>query len=117
MEQGKTSFSKLQVRNNLKDKYKINDYKNTFPVTYIAFDIIYENKDLTNLEIIKRKKILETYNDTKYFVKSRIFNDGIKLFDLIKKQGLEGIVAKQKKSKYFPNKRRNVDFLRFFNSF
>ena len=40
-----------------------------------------------------------------YFIKSRIYDNGIKLFKIICKNNIEGIVAKKKNSKYYPGKR------------
>jgi len=101
MDKNKISFEKLKSRMNTKRKDKIVEYKNSLPVTFICFDIIYENKDLSSLPLIKRKKILNKYKDNDYFVKSRIYDNGIKLFNIITKQELEGIVAKKKDSKYY----------------
>ena len=105
MDKNKISFEKLKSRMNTKRKDKIVEYKNSLPVTFICFDIIYENKDLSSLPLIKRKKILNKYKDNDYFVKSRIYDNGIKLFNIITKQELEGIVAKKKDSKYYIGKR------------
>ena len=77
------------------------------PIYFICFDIIYENKDLTKLPLIKRKVILDTYPDTSEFIKSESYSDGLKLFQKIQKLGLEGIVAKEKSSLYYPGKRVN----------
>ena len=105
MEKNKESFDKLKTRMNTKIPKKIEYYKENYPVTFICFDILYENKDLTNLPLIKRKEILNKYKDNDFFVKSRIFDDGIKLFKIIINKNLEGIVAKKKDSKYYPDKR------------
>lgn len=102
MDKNKISFDKLKTRMNTKKKDKIEEYKNKLPVTFICFDILYENKDLTSLPLIKRKIILNKFKDNDYFVKSRVFDNGIKLFNIISKKNLEGIVAKKKDSKYFP---------------
>ena len=108
MDNGKPSFSKLQERAHLKDRKRI-DYQATYnPVTFVAFDILYKNKNITNLRLLERKKFLESIKDNKVFVKSKFFNNGIELFARIKKLKLEGIVAKEKNSKYFVNMRSNV---------
>lgn len=115
LDNGKPSFSKLQERSKLKDKSKIEFMRNNYPVTFICFDILYKNKDLTNIPLIERKKILNTINDTEYFYKSRFFpNKGIDLFNLTKKENLEGIVAKKKNSLYTYAKRTN-DWLKIKN--
>lgn len=105
MHEGIPSFSKLRERMSLKKKDRINIFKENYPVTFVCFDILYENKSLIDLTLIERKKILDKYEDDDYFVKSRTYNDGIKLFKFVKNNNLEGIVAKLKTSKYIPNKR------------
>lgn len=92
------SFSVLQKRNRIKKVS--NDILKDIPVSFMAFDILYDNQDLTNLPLEKRKKILEKYVDNDVFIKSRVYNDGISLFEMVKKIGLEGIVAKKRKSIY-----------------
>ena len=42
----------------LKDKIRINYLKKNNPVTFVVFDILYEDKNLLELSLIKRKKIL-----------------------------------------------------------
>ena len=101
----KPSFSELQHRNNLKNKSKINSLLSEIPICFIAFDIIYLDKALTDLVLLERKNILNNFLDTDIFIKTRMYDDGLKLFSHIKKIGLEGIVAKQKSSVYIPNKR------------
>lgn len=92
------SFSLLQKRNRIK---KVSDYIiKDIPVSFIAFDILYDNKDLTHWPLDKRKKILDNYLDSDVFIKSKVYQDGISLFKMVKKIGLEGIVAKNKKSIY-----------------
>ena len=104
----KPSFDGLQKRLRLKDKDRIYTTSLNNPVVYIAFDIIYQNKSLVDEKLIVRKKILDKYRDTNYFFKSPIYKDGKKLFKAIKKIKWEGIVAKEKNSLYYPNKRSNV---------
>lgn len=106
---GKVSFSKLQKRIHLKNKKTIEYLSKTNPVLFVAFDILYENKDLIDLKLINRKEILEKYGNTDVFVKSKyVMGDGKKLFDVIKKMDMEGIVAKEVDSKYQINVRSNT---------
>jgi bifunctional non-homologous end joining protein LigD/DNA ligase-1 len=103
---GKPSFSKLQERIHLKNKSKINYQSLTNPVVFMAFDIIYDDKNLVDKPLLERKKILEGYEDNNLFVKSFFLEkEGIKLFKNVKKLKLEGIVAKKKDSKYYINTR------------
>ena len=112
---GVPSFSLLQQRSHLKKKKSIDLASNNNPVTFIAFDILYQNKDLTELPLVERKKYLNKYHDTEYFVKSKVIeNKGINLFKEIKKLNLEGIVAKKKKGLYYINSRTD-EFIKIKN--
>lgn len=77
------------------------------PLVYYLFDIIWCNGfKLTDLKLTQRKEILSKairFNETIRY--SEDFEQGIQLFELIKKQEMEGIVAKRKDSKYEPGKR------------
>lgn len=109
------SFSKIQERIHLKNKDKILNASQENPVSFIAFDILYENKNLTNEPLLERKKYLAKYKDTNYFIKTKYINkSGIKLFNNIKKMELEGIVAKSKEGKYYINKRTD-EFIKIKN--
>lgn len=102
---GKPSFSELQHRNNLKKVNTIKSKITEIPVCFVVFDIIYLDKDLSNLELIARKRILNKFPDTDIFIKTKMYDNGLKLFSHIKKLSLEGMVAKQKNSKYICGKR------------
>lgn len=106
LDNGKLSFSKLQERIRLKNKNKINVMKNNNPVTFVAFDILYKNKDLTNKSLIERKNILNLFKDRDNFIKSTYIEErGKDLFNAIKIEDLEGIIAKKKDSLYTYGKR------------
>ena len=104
-ENGYPSFKKLSERSRIKDISKLKYHIKNNPVTFIAFDILYENGDLTNLKLAERKKILNKIKDNDVFIKSKVYNDGIKLFKKVKSHNLEGIVAKRKDSIYEIDKR------------
>ena len=107
--QGKPSFSKLQERTHLKNKQKIKKDSITNPIIFICFDILYDNKDLTKLPLIERKEILSKFNDNDVFLKNTYIEEkGHDLFKYVKKQGLEGIIAKEKKGIYEINTRSNT---------
>ncbi len=103
---GKSSFSKLQEREHLKNTIKINEKSKSDPVVFVCFDILYENKDLTNLSLMERKEILKKYKENDYFMKNKyIEKRGKDLFKSVKKLGLEGIIAKKGDSNYLIDKR------------
>ncbi|WP_459954017.1 ATP-dependent DNA ligase [Paenibacillus pini] len=82
--------------------------KSKHKITYCVFDIIKsENNDMHNLPLITRKETLETsFSDNDYITKSKyIVGNGINYFNLVKEQGLEGVVLKLANSKYEIGKR------------
>ena len=106
LDNNKVSFSKLQKRIHLKNKKTIEFLSKTNPVIFICFDVIYEGKDLINLNLLERKDILNKYKDNDVFIKSTyVIEEGTKLFNAIKKLDMEGIVAKKINSKYLVNER------------
>ncbi len=100
-EKGKPNFSKLQERSHLKEKTKIKHFAENHPVCFIAFDCLYQERDLTKKPLIERKKILDKIPDNDYFIKSLyILKEGKKLFQKVQEKDLEGIVAKKQDSTY-----------------
>ena len=80
---------------------------------YVVFDILsVDGKDLRNQPLLMRKEVLKEI--TKDLPKSIIFSehvkDGEKCFKIVKKLGLEGIVAKKDESIY--NGNRDNDWLK-----
>ena len=115
MDNGVPSFSKLQLRSHLKNKEKIKYNSIYNPVIFICYDILYNNKNIINLPLIERKQILNKFADNDFFVKSAyVINYGISLFDFVKRNDLEGIVAKKINSLYSINK-RSEDWLKIKN--
>ena len=93
-DRGRPSFSSLQKRLRIKNKDRIKAVSLDNPVQFVVFDIIYQNRDLTNKTLVERKKILDKYKDTDYVVKSKVYSDGEKLFTFVKKLELEGAYHK-----------------------
>ena len=90
----KPSFQKLQERFRLKNENTIKTYSEKMKVEFVCFDILYENKDLTNLDLMKRKEILSKYTDNDVFIKNKYVEEkGIDLFKRVVKLGLEGIIS------------------------
>lgn len=103
----KPDFFKVQKRIHLKNKDKIDISSKNNPALFICFDILYYDKDITNEPLYKRKDELSKINESDYLLKSKVFKDGEKLFKSIKRLDLEGIVCKDKFSKYQVNTRSN----------
>lgn len=109
------NFHELVKRVRMKNKQKIEHLSNSNPVIFMAFDIIYKDKDITFKSLWERKEILKKYPNNENFIKTEyIIKNGKKLFQKIKKLGLEGIVAKRMNSVYQINERVN-DWIKIKN--
>jgi DNA ligase 1 len=79
-------------------------------VQYCVFDVIYhKGKKVTHLPLIERKELLDAFLEpTEAITKVQwLYGRGTDYFNLVKEQGLEGIVLKKADSKYQINKRSN----------
>ncbi|WP_083676861.1 ATP-dependent DNA ligase [Paenibacillus glucanolyticus] len=77
-------------------------------LTFVAFDILkYKGKDLSSLDLMTRKEILEeAFSENESIKKIRYVEHSFKtLFSLCQQQELEGIVIKQRNSRYYSGKR------------
>ncbi|GAE36448.1 ATP-dependent DNA ligase [Halalkalibacter akibai] len=101
---GKPDFEAMQSRflrtKNLEDQQH---------VSYCVFDVIYhKGENVSKLPLVGRKQLLQSLIPENTPLLSKVLSiegKGIELFELCKAQGLEGIVLKQKDSKYEINKR------------
>lgn len=105
---GINDFFEVQKRTLTSDPFKIRLHAKEYPATFTAFDILYDRDAfLFDLPLMKRKQHLATIikENERISVSRYIETEGVKLFELAKQHGLEGIVAKRKESKYHPDKR------------
>jgi bifunctional non-homologous end joining protein LigD len=79
----------------------------TSPISYCVFDLIWlDGHDLKELPLHQRKEILKNIvEDSKVLKFSESFDDGLALFEEMKKLNIEGIVAKDKDSTYNEDER------------
>jgi bifunctional non-homologous end joining protein LigD len=107
---GNPSFTLLQRREQTSDKALVGIREAVHPATYVAFDILEKDGlDLTGLALLDRKKILdETVTEGKSLQKMFFTGDGPGLWKEILKRKLEGVVAKDSASKYYPGARAPV---------
>lgn len=107
---GKPDFFALQSRSFMTDHFKIKLKAKSSSISFVAFDIVYyKDKMITSLPLMDRKQILQnTVKENERISVSRFISTrGVEFFRLAKQQGLEGIVAKRKDSKYLCGKRSN----------
>lgn len=104
---GKPSFSRIIERDFAAQTGTIKRLTKLLPVTYILFDILHrDGKDLAHLPWHQRQDMLqEVINDNPSVQLTESFADGLVLFDAVKEQGLEGVVAKKSNSPYVPGKK------------
>jgi bifunctional non-homologous end joining protein LigD len=106
-EHSKPSFQKLQHYDENRNR----------PLVYYVFDCLrYKNKDLTDLPLEERKHILEKLLPKSNIIRysDHVENDGIDFFHRVSEMGLEGMIAKKKRSIYTEGKRSN-DWLKIKN--
>lgn len=106
--EGKPNFSEMQRRALMSNRTKIQLAASLLPVSFVAFDILYlQGKQLTALPLMERKTILtETVRESARLSVSRYFEEGgSQLCALTEQQGLEGVVAKLRDSRYYFGKR------------
>jgi len=83
--------------------------KSLYQISYVVFDVMYyKNEKVTNKPLLERKEILDKIIpiDTPLLNKVQwIPGNATQYFELVKQQGLEGIVQKKDNSTYEINKR------------
>ena len=105
---GKPNFMELQKRGQLRNESQIHNAVKNIPVAYIAFDLLYLNAQPLFHEPIERRRLLlaeNLYPSAELILAESIEEKGVAYFNSISAMGLEGVIAKKKKSLYSPGKR------------
>ena len=101
---GTPSFQSHQRRMNVDSIKEIENLSNEIPATYYFFDVLYlDGADLQGLPFLERRRILSAVIDkenARIKISHFIEEQGQEAFDKTKSMGLEGLVAKNKSSKY-----------------
>lgn len=108
-ENGKPDFEAMM------EKFQSN--KSPHFIQYVVFDVIYYKGDkITNLSLIERKALLTSFlpQSEHVVLVQWLQGKGEAYFNLVKQQGLEGIVLKRANSHYQINKRSH-DWLKVIN--
>jgi len=116
MKKGVPDFNLLQKREQIDSDLMIEGRAKGIPATYVVFDILARGEeDLSKKPLSERKKILdESVQDGEHIVKIGYEGDGRKLWDEMRKKGMEGVIAKRRESVYYPGKRKG-DWLKLKN--
>ena len=97
---GRTSFQALQSRDR---RFSGGAPKTHRGVTFVVFDLLYaDGRNLRDEPLEQRKALLETLivPERRVMFSKHVIGTGIKLYDLVASQGIEGIVAKLRTSPY-----------------
>jgi len=111
-EKGRASFSLMQQRTGIRENGRRIGGRGDIPVLYYVFDLIYvDGYDLRRVSLEERKQVLSQILTSSGPVRySDHFDQGRKLFEAAKQQGIEGIVAKRRTSCY--EERRSREWLK-----
>jgi bifunctional non-homologous end joining protein LigD len=102
-EKGVPSFQRLQPRMHQRDEGAVSRLRKSVPIVYEVFDLLYlDGEDLTRRPLRERRQRLEAALEPMGAIRlSEGFpGSGIALFNAVREQGLEGIVAKRLDAPY-----------------
>jgi bifunctional non-homologous end joining protein LigD len=101
---GIPDFQMHQKRMNVESQREIELLSNQIPATYFVFDILYiDGRNVEELQLSERRKILDSViaeGSKRIRISEYIEEKGRALFESVIERHLEGIVAKEKHSKY-----------------
>jgi bifunctional non-homologous end joining protein LigD len=102
-EKGRSSFSLMQRRAGIRSGVKRTRPDSSMPVIYYAFDLLYlDGYNLMKVDLEQRKEILRQVVSPSDILRysEHFVEEGERLFEAAAEQGLEGIVAKRRRSCY-----------------
>jgi bifunctional non-homologous end joining protein LigD len=108
-DEGRASFSLMQQRTGIGQQgRRIGPTNRDVPILYYAFDLLYlDGYDLRRVDLEQRKELLSRLLSGDSLVHySEHFPDGNLLYQAAKERGLEGIVAKRRRSCYIEKRSR-----------
>ena len=108
-ESGRASFSLMQQRSGLSGNGKRRSPDRSVFILYYAFDVLYlDGYSLMKVDLEDRKKLLArvVQPNERVKVSEHFPGDGRTLLEAARQQGLEGIVAKRRKSCYIQKRSR-----------
>lgn len=100
---GKTVFEDFAYRGRLSQEQKVINAARTKPVSFVAFDVLYDGKDRTCFPLVERKERLSELVQSNSVLSTVAYLDGdagTALFNWAEHNGWEGTVSKLKTSRY-----------------
>lgn len=111
-DQGTPSFAALASRMHVQNRRRAIDLSNHTPVTYMVFDVLRWNGQSTvELPFSDRHALLSDLSLPNGVNQSTVFDDGAALIAATAEQGLEGVIAKRRASRYQPGV-RSADWIK-----
>jgi bifunctional non-homologous end joining protein LigD len=105
-DRGKPSFALLQRRMHVADPGSVARLVGLVPVTFLVFDVLQlDGRDLTGLPYDERRAELAALGLGEGALVPPSFPDGAELRAATRAEGLEGVVAKKRSSRYEPGRR------------
>ena len=102
---GKPDYFAVQRRSRMTNPLRIQLAARKHPACFIAFDLLYlDNYSVTDLPLLKRKALLQEVarrEDALFALSPCVERGGAAVFELVKRQSLEGLVAKRRESRYY----------------
>jgi bifunctional non-homologous end joining protein LigD len=106
MADGIPSFTALAERMHVRDARRAEALAAQRPVTFLVFDVLrLRGVDLTGSRYDERREALGRLQLPDRVELSPVYPDGEQLWEITKKLGLEGVVAKRRSSTYQPGRR------------
>ncbi len=104
---GRPSFAALAERMHVKDRRKATRLASVRPVTFMIFDLLrLFGQDVTAQTWTGRRGLLERLAlDARHWQVPPTYDDGPRLLQVTREQGLEGIVSKRRDAAYAPGRR------------
>lgn len=102
---GVPSFELLQRRMNLQVPALVSGAIEAVPVTYVVFDLLYQDDALLDVPLSERQDLLAGITLPVGYVLSATYDDPAPLWQFAQERGLEGVVSKKRTSLYRPGVR------------
>jgi bifunctional non-homologous end joining protein LigD len=108
---GRPSFEALQARMHVTNTAQVRRLTTQVPATFLAFDVLYlDGRSLIEEPYGERRRVLESLqlSGPSWQTPPQFDGDGAAILAASKQQGLEGVLAKRRDSRYYPGKRSDL---------
>lgn len=110
LNRGKPDADKSRQRENLRDAAKIEMLVPHIPVTFMAFDLLWQNyESRTERALLERRAelsaLVKELNNPHVIAVDYVIGPGVRYFEAAQRAGLPGVTAKRLDSRYLPGKR------------